>query len=450
MTVIARAFLRSGLTALALWASLSTNALALDLNEAYRLAEQHDPVFQSARYALQAAEQKLPQARAGLLPTLAANANKNSTSANTGFTDVDPVVRNAKAWQWNLQLTQPLFRLENFYAWKQAGYLVAQAEAEFVKAQQDMVLRVADAYYSVLVAKENEAAAEAQVKALQEQLDQVQRGYALGTHAITDVDDTRAKLGSAQSQLIEAQNDIDDKRAELEKIIGQDPGELGNLPDADDIPLPDPLDPKFWIEQARENNAAVQAQRAALAAAEEEVNKAKSGHAPTVDLVGSYGANASSNSLTTPDDYATRAKSREIGIQVSFPLFSGGAVNSKVDEAIANMHKAQADLEAAVRQAGTDARQAYAKATIARAQIAALTTAMNSGRDAIKGNKAGYKLGLRINLDVLNSEEQLNATKKELSKARYDGIAALQKLWTVSNCKDIHKADKINTKDHIS
>ena len=407
---------------------LSVAAQALDLNAAYQLAEKNDPVFQSARFALAAAEQKLPQARAGLLPVLAANGNKNSTSANTAFTDVEPVVRNARAWQWNLQLTQPLFRLDNYYAWQAAGYEVAQAEAQFVKAQQDMLLRVADAYYSVLVAQEALTAADAQVAALQEQLDQVQRGFDKGTHAITDVDDTRSRLGSAQSAQIAAQNEVDNKRADLEKSIGQEPDTLSPLPDGADIPLPEPKDAKAWVDNARQNNPAVQAQRAALAAAEAEFKRARAGHAPTVDLVGSYGANASSNSLTTPDDYATRAKSREIGVQVSFPLFSGGAVSSKITEAEANLHKAQADLEAETRQAATDARQAYAGVVNGKAQIDALNTAITAGLNAIKGNQAGYKLGLRINLDVLNSQQQLFGARKDLAKAKYDAILAGMKL----------------------
>jgi outer membrane protein len=187
-------------------------------------------------------------------------------------------------------------------------------------------------------------------------------------------------------------------------------------------PPPNPADSRAWIDQARTAHPLVRAQRAALDAARQEIKKNRSEHLPTLDLVGNVGSNYASHSLTTPNDYSTRATQHEVGVQLTVPIYSGGAINSKVTEAIANMNKAEADMEAASRQAATDAQQAFAGVTNGLAQIEALNVAVESGQSAVKGNRVGYKLGIRINIDVLNSEQQLFTAQRDLSKARYDTL----------------------------
>jgi len=399
---------------------------ATDLLQVYRLAQDSDPTFASARYTLDAARQKIPQARASLLPSASATGNDGNTRAYTAFTDVPPVDRNMKAWSWNLQLTQPLLRLGTVYAYRESGYLVEQAEAQFEQAKQDLLLRVAQAYFGVIVAQDAIAATDAQVSALTQQLAQVTRGFQQGTHAQTDIDDTRSRLGSARSQRVGAQNDLENARADLEKVTGKpyDPSaeQLAILQPALTPPSPSPANSRAWIEQARANHPLVRAQHAALEAAKQEIKKNRSDHLPTIDLVGNVGSNYSSHSLTTPNDYSTRATQHEVGLQLTVPIYSGGATNSKVTEAIANMNKAEADMEAASRQASTDAQQAFAGVTNGLAQIEALNVAVESGQSAVKGNRVGYKLGIRINIDVLNAEQQLFTAQRDLSKARYDTL----------------------------
>jgi len=410
----------------------ATPANATDLLQVYRLAQESDPTIASARYALDAARQKIPQARASLLPAASATGNDGNTRADTEFTDVPPVDRNMKAWGWNLQLTQPLVRIGNVYAYRESGYLVEQAEAQYAQAQQDLLLRVAQAYFGVIVAQDAIAAADAQVSALTEQLAQVTRGYQQGTHALTDIDDTKSRLGSARSQRVGAQNDLENARADLEKVSGksfgpgvdqaQDSGQLAVLQSTLTPPPPNPADTRAWTDQARTSHPLVRAQHAALEAARQEIKKDRSDHLPTLDLVGNVGSNYASHSLTTPNDYSTRATQHEVGVQLTVPIYSGGAIDSKVTEAIANMNKAEADMEAASRQAATDAQQAFAGVTNGLAQIEALNVAVESGQSAVKGNRVGYKLGIRINIDVLNSEQQLFTAQRDLSKARYDTL----------------------------
>jgi outer membrane protein len=172
----------------------------------------------------------------------------------------------------------------------------------------------------------------------------------------------------------------------------------------------------------------VRARRAALSAAEAAVRKVRSEHLPTLDFTVSTGRNFASGSLTTPSDYTTQARTTVAGVQLTIPIFSGGATNAKVMEAIANRQKTQAGLEAARRQAATDARQSFAGIANGLAQIEALESAVASGTSAVKGNQVGYKLGIRINIDVLNAEQQLYASQRDLSTARYDTLLQGLKL----------------------
>lgn len=194
------------------------------------------------------------------------------------------------------------------------------------------------------------------------------------------------------------------------------------------VPKPQPDDVKAWVDQARDNNPAVQAPKAALKTAEAEISRNRAEYLPTLDLVASYGQNYSSGTPNLPNDFSTRANTSQAGLQLTVPLFAGGATNSRVTEAIANKNKAAADLETARRQAGTDAKQAYSAIVNGLAQIEALESAVDSSRSAVKGNQIGYKLGIHINIDVLNAEQQLYSAQRDLVKARYDTLLQGLKL----------------------
>ncbi|WP_225907145.1 TolC family outer membrane protein [Methyloradius palustris] len=417
--------------ATAMLLTFAISARAEDLLEVYHLAQANDPTFDAARYALQAAYEKVPQARAGLLPVVNINGNDNANHATTEYsaaTNSTQVKRSVQSWAWNLQLTQPLFRLQNILAYKQSEYLVAQGQAQYSQAEQDIILRLTQAYFDVLVAKETIEVAESQMSAATEQMGQAQAGFDHGTNAITDVHEAKARIDLARAQKLAAINDLEAKRAELEKIVGQAPEILASLNEAEIIPKPQPEDVNIWIEQARINNPNVVAPQAIVQAAESEINRNRAEYLPTVDIVASYGQNYTSNNLTLPSDYSTQATTGVAGVQVTVPLYAGGSTNSKVTEAIANKSKAQAQLEIAKRQAATDARQAYSGIINGLAQIEALESAVDSSESAVEGNKQGYKFGIHINIDILNAERQLYTAKRDLIKARYDTLIQGLKL----------------------
>jgi outer membrane protein len=401
---------------------ISLPTYGADLLEVYRLAQSNDPTFDSARYTYEAAREKIPQARAGLLPVLNISGNDNTNRATTQFTNTPLVKRDVHAWTWTLQMTQPLFRAQSFFAYGEAESLVDAASAQYSQAEQNLILRVTQGYFDVLVAKESIDMADAQLSATNEQLALATHGFEAGANAITDVHEAKARADLARSQRIAAVNELEARRAELEKIVGKAPAVLAALGNTVVVPNPQPGDAQTWIEHARENNPAVLAPKAAFEAAQSAVNKNRSEHLPTLDLVASYGQNYSSGSLATPVDFATRATPRQIGVQLSLPLFAGGATNSRVNEAIAGMNKAAAELEVARRQAGTDARQAYSAIMNGMAQIEALESAVESSSSAVKGNQVGYQLGIHMNIDVLNAEQQFYAARRDLIKARYDTL----------------------------
>ena len=393
---------------------------APDLVEVYHAAQIGDPALRAAQATLEIARQKLPEARAGLMPVVALSGNINSTSGATQFDQVPVIQRDASIRSWTLQLTQPLFRVGNFIANRQAEFVVASAEAQFEQAQQDLIVRVAQAYFAINVAQDAIAAADAQLAALEQQLAQVTQGVRFGTKATTDVDDTNTRLASARAQRVSVQNDLEDARADLQKITGAFYASLAPLRSDSALQRPVPTDVQAWIDQSRDSNPVVRAEVAALETARMDVQRAQAEHLPTFDLVVSSGHSFQSHSLTTPDDYSTHGVQHQIGVQINVPLFAGGAVVAKVAEARGNLDKTDADLETARRGVAADAQRAFAGVLNGLAQVEALDVAVRSGANALKGNEAGFKLGVRTNVDVLNAEQQLFAARRDLSKARYE------------------------------
>ncbi|MHB8562385.1 MAG: TolC family outer membrane protein [Acidiferrobacteraceae bacterium] len=407
--------------------ALAGSAHAADLRTVYHWARQNDARFQGARAALAAAKEQIPEARAGLLPQLAASGSDTGTRAATVFNDPvfgpSAVNRSVGAWTWMVQLTQPVLRISRIFAYQASQWRVRQAFARYAEARQDLILRVTRAYFNVLTANARMAVATAEVTAMAEQAVRARRGYAAGLDAVTDVDEAKARAALARARRVAARDAWENARAALAQIVGRPvPDRLAALGPARVAPRPVPDAAGPWITQAETRNPAVRAAAAALAAARAEVRRRRSAYAPTVDLVASYGANDSSGSLTTPDNYSTRMHSWAAGVELNVPLFAGGGAVARVAQAIAHQNQAEAALWGARRQAATEARDAYSGIENGRAQIAALTSAVAASRSAVKGDRIGYRLGIRINLDVLNAEAERYQAERALVKARYDTL----------------------------
>jgi outer membrane protein len=397
-------------------------ASAADLQDLYVLALTNDPTFQSATFTLQAARQLQPEAFSALLPSLSATGSGSRTFGKTKYTDIPLVNRSFDADQWVLQLTQPLFRAETLLAYGEARASVEQALAQYAVAEQDLILRVTRAYFDEVVAERHVTAAQAQVSALDEQLHAARRSFEAGVASITDVDDTQSRAALAEAQRVAALNDVESARAALEAMIGMTPPRLSALKSEAVLPRPNPSDVTAWVTRAIADNPAVKAANAAVTVAGYELDRSHAQRLPTVDMVATYGGNFSSGNITETTNFGTNVKDRQVSVQVTVPLLEGGAIHAHVAEARAKRAKAQADFTAAQRQAALSARQSFAAVLSGISQVHALETAVAAGHSAVKGNRIGYGLGIRINSDVLNSEQQLYSTMQDLDKARYDSL----------------------------
>jgi outer membrane protein len=417
-------------TSLALLASflMSISARSEDLLAVYQLAVQYDPTLASERYGLDASRQKIPEARSALLPALASNARVGRTGGPVTYTDTPTVDRTFNTLGWTVQLTVPLLRADSIAGYRQSHAQVAQAQEQFSLAEQDLIVRVTQAYFDVLVAEESLAAANAQVQATDEQRSLARRSFEKGVVSVTDLDEATSRAEMATSERVAAQTDMQVKRAELEKITGSTPSTLVGLLSGAMMRPPEPSDVNQWVNQARQDNPAVLAWRSAVEVARLDVQKARMARLPSVDAVASYGRDFSSGNNINPIDYATNAHIKQGGIQFTLPLLDGGAMHAQVAEAVARQRKAEAQLEAARRQAALDARTSYQAVVNGIAQIRALRAAIEASINSVKGNIAGYKLGLRINSDVLNAQRQRYVAERDLAKARYETVLQGLKL----------------------
>ncbi|MGO4760950.1 TolC family outer membrane protein [Cupriavidus sp. 2KB_3] len=395
-------------------------AAGADLLQVYRDAQANDAQFASARSQLLATRERLPQARAGLLPQVLGTAGVQRTMAD--YSSPVDVTRYFNANTWALQLTQPLFRWDRWETYKQGELATLAGEVTFQQAQLDLITRASQAYFDVLAAQDNLYLAGAQKKAIGEQLEQAKRNFEVGTATITDANDAQARYDLATATEISARSALEVARASLQQITGKPVDELMGLRPEAAIPGPMPADVNAWAAQAEQTNLQVGVAGYNLETAQRESNKARAGHLPSVDLVASYGYTNAQGTATQLSNVGSRYNSGVVGVQLSIPIYAGGQIQSRVRETMALADKAASDLEFARRTAAQTARQTYSGVSNGLAQVKALEAAERSAQSAVESNQLGYEVGVRINIDVLNAEAQLFSTRRDLAKARYDTI----------------------------
>lgn len=409
--------------AISLASLFSVTAWSADLLQVYRDALANDARFAAARAQYEAGQERLVQGRAGLLPNVGA-------SASTTWNDVDTHTvfgsRQFNSNAYGVQLTQPLFRWQNWVQYKQGELQTALAEIQFGQARQDLILRVSQAYFDVLNAQDVLGAQRQLRSAAAEQLDLSKASFEVGTVTITDVHEAQSRFDLASAQEIAAQSDLDVRRQTLTQIVGKDPSPLAGLRAGLSLSRPQPDRIDDWAGAAEQGSYAVQAQQLTREIAVREVERNRAGHYPTVDLVATHGRNSAGFSASSPG--GTRNDASTIGVQLNVPLFQGGSISSREREAAALKLKADADLDDARRSAALAARQAYLGVTSGMAQVKALEAAQTSSTSALEANRLGYEVGVRINIDVLNAQSQLADTQRQLARARYDTLISQLRL----------------------
>jgi outer membrane protein len=405
-------------------AFISLNAQAADLLQIYKQALTNDPVYASARSAMVAGEEKIAQGRSGLFPTVAISGSYMSTGTDfqTGVPAIVPNIdARAPASKYSAVLTQPLFRMANWQQYEIGKLSAASTEAQFAQAQEDLILRVAQAYFDVLTSQDALASIQQNKVAITEQLASAKRNFEVGTTTITDTNEAQSRYDLAVASELGAQNDLEIKRTALEQIIGKPPGDLSPLRAGLKLTLPEPAQMDKWVDSAEHENFNVVGQNINLEIARQTIKLNRAGHYPTVDFVAQRDHSNQGGEysyITTPGI----TNQNSAGVQWNIPIFSGFAVDSKVKESIALKDKADQDLENARRTAAQAARQSYLGVSSGLSQVTAYEAAEVSSQSSLDSNLLGYQVGIRINIDVLNAQQQLYTTRQTLAKARYDTI----------------------------
>jgi outer membrane protein len=440
--------------ALALACLLARPAAAADLLEVLRQAQTADATYAAARAAWQAAQEKVPQGLALLLPSATLTGNTQHNDRTIDYR-VDPgnvsafglssasVESRFNSNALGVSVAQPLYRPQNMIQYDQAKVQVTQADYQLALALQDLILRVAQAYFDILLAQDNVEFARAQKLAIGEQLAQAKRNFEVGTATITDTHEAQARYDLVTAQEIAALNDLESRKRALQQIIGKAAPPIAPLGPSFALVPPQPSSMDTWVEVALDNSLQVQIQRAIEDFAAKEVERNRAAHRPTVDVVASYtqAGTGAGQQTNVGNDTSTGI----IGLQLALPLYQGGAISSRVREAQSNLERARQDLESARRTAALNTQQSFLGVTSGIAQVKALESAVVSTQSQLESTRLGQEVGVRTGVDVLNAQQQLFSARRDLAQARYNYILSNLRLRAATGRLDESDVSRVST-----
>ena len=418
-------------------ALISINASAENLLELYDIAVQQDPQFQAARATQSSVKKSEDIARAGLLPTigLAANLNRISYDAEGSSAADDDYNRQ----DLTLNVSHPLYRRDRWLSVEQAQILSGKADVDYAAAQQDLIVRLVTAYFNVLSAQDTLEFVLSDKKAIERQLEQAKQRFEVGLIAITAVHEAQAAYDQSKANEITAENSLDNANEALREIIGNQDVVLAKLVEKLELSRPNPDDLKVWTEKALKQNPNVIAAVNNSEVAQKEIEVKRSGHYPTVDVVGSHAINRTDYSNGTDSDTTS------IGLQLALPLYSGGGVTASTEKAQLDFEAAQFAVEQSKRAVTRQVRDAYRGVIASISQVKALDATRVSSRSALEATEAGFEVGTRTIVDVLDSQRNLYLAMREYAQARYNyvlnGMLLKQAAGTLS-VKDLEMVNQ--------
>ena len=427
-----------------LLAAAAAPARAADLWDVYQLALKNDPTFQQAQANYEAQAENKAIARSGYLPNVSLNGSRTVTrssgdvpitynpatnsyiQANTTSNDYDT--------RWSAQLTQPIFNWAAWQAIDQADAQVAQAEAQFTAAQEDLILRTATAYFNVLNARDTLAADHAATESNAKQLEQAKEKYEVGMSAVTDVENAQAAYDQSVANEITAEQQVATNEEQLRAIIGQQAGEL--MEPTEDMPTrgPEPANAQQWVNQALKQNPNVLAAQSAADAADANVGIKRAGHYPTLALTLSHTKNNDSTTSSLPSLNAfnvgqlTNINGNAAMLQLSIPLFEGGGAQAQLSQAERQYDAAMDNVKLVTRQTEQQARTAYLGVLTGVSQVRALKQSVKSNQTSMDATQTGMEVGTRTIVDVLTSRQNLLTAETGFSNARYTYLESLLQL----------------------
>ncbi|MGE3320026.1 MAG: TolC family outer membrane protein [Candidatus Berkiella sp.] len=387
-------------------------AKAEDLWQVYRIAEDSDPTLQAAYDAYQANKQALPIAISVMIPNLSASYNTTGVNSNANFQG------DYNTQNYGLTLTQPIYHPEHWAQLNSARHLVKGAYATYYSATQDLMIRVAERYFAVLGAIDDLNFTVAQRKAFARQLEQTRQRFDVGLIAITDVEEARARHDKAVAEEIAAQNTVANQYERLREITGIAVKEVTLFPPTKPLTLlpPNPAQQETWVETAQKSNPDVIAAQEAASQAKAAIGTQVAGHFPKFDLNGQLQRSKGA----PPFPFDQLVYNRVLALNVSVPLFAGGGVYARTQEASSRYYEAKDRLEIQKRSVNSATRQAYRGVLTTISEVQALAQAVISSKSALQATLAAYEVGTRTMVDVLDAESNLLNAERVHAKARYN------------------------------
>ncbi len=390
------------------------------LLELYREAQLHDTALAAAKADVEASKESKEQSQAMFLPSIGLSASVSHVDMNVPVPGKSSYVYTSD--NVSVTLRQQIYRKLNKVANKQSEFRIKAVETMYAQAQQDLIVRVSVAYFDLLRAQDTQRLLESQQAAIAEQLNQSKKLFAAKVGTLTDLNDAQAQADMILSKVIEAKSAVELRSRALQRIIGRRPSNIKSL---GDIPLqmPSPEDVEKWIKLSEENNPQIEVKRVNLDYIEQEVEKGRSGHYPTLDAV------LSVSRADNPSYFLTgRQDSKSGGLEFNMPLFDGGYVSSRVRELMANKEKAYSDLEDTIRGVALQTSESFFLVTSAIARVKALEQAVISNQSSVQSTTKGKEVGMRTVVDVLSAQQQLFSSMRDLVQARYDYVVNKLKL----------------------
>lgn len=408
---------------LGLSAFLISPVWALDLKEAFALAVLNDAKFRASQANAEVTREKLPQAKAQLLPAISFSASRNQNN----LTREKPTETQERYFSENqtLSLRQPLFRKPQWVAVAQARAEVEGAEAVLSYDKLELLTRLTTAYAEALVAEDQLALVRSKKASMTAQMQAANMALVAGTGTRTDIDEAKARYDMVIAEELEAQQSLSYARESVELITGEKLGKLAAL-DGDQIPASALAERNLddWWSLAEGNNPELQYWKQSVEVTRLEVEKARAGHYPTLDAVAQVVHSAAENVTSPSSNY----RNRVLGLQLSVPLFSGGAINSSIRQAHARLASTEASLESASRDLRLRLRKEFRGVTEGRLRILALEQAVRSAAQMVDSSRKSYTAGVRTLLDVFEAERVHQSSLHDLSQARYAYLVAWVQL----------------------
>ena len=425
------------------WVQAQT--VSMDLKQVYQAALEQDSSIRAARATADSGRERLPQARAALLPQINASAGRNNNNLNSTAPNIlgDLSTTNDKYASDNkaIQLRQPLVNMQRWLQFEQAKSIVAEAEANLERDLQSLVVRVAGAYFETLMADEQLELVLAQKTTYTALVDAAKKGLSAGSGTRTDIDDAQSRLDMSLAQELEARQSQDLTRRQLQLLVNQPVERIAKLNvSALKLALPEPANLDAWTQKAERASPEIKAMQARLDQAKREVSKSQAGHLPTLDAVAQW-SNSGSENITRIN---SRYENKSIGVQLNIPIYSGGYVNSTIRQAVAEQTRAEETLEALRRDLGVRVHKEYRGVSEGVMRVRALEQAVRSAEQMMKSTQMSLKAGSRTQLDVLNAQQQYTMALRDSAQPRFVYLMSKVKLASLVGDDAVASVDDVN------